>query len=216
MQATTVAFAALAAVSLASVTARGTTLSSAEVGRLQHGATVTREQTLERGDRRYVGGVTYTVIEARAGEIERVLEDVRVWPRILPRTHQARQVGVASGDALVEVTHGSGLLQVRYTIRVHRDGNVVRFWLDPTRPHGIEDVWGFFRVEPFATDRTLCTYGVLIDMGAGLLRDLFEKRVRELALTVPQRVRGLFLERRAAEYANYGESSLVTEAVARY
>jgi len=69
MQAASVAFATLAAVSLASATARGAALSAAEVERLQNGATVTREQTLERGDRRYVGGVTYTMIDARAGEI---------------------------------------------------------------------------------------------------------------------------------------------------
>jgi hypothetical protein len=213
MQATSLAFAAVAAVSLASATAHGGGLSSAEVERLQRGDTVAREQTLSRGEDRYVGGVTYTMIDARVGEIERLLADVREWPRFLPRTREARQVGTASGDALVEVAHGSGLLQVRYTIRVHRVGNVVRFWMEPTRPHDILDVWGFFRADPSESNRTLCTYGILIDMGAGLLRDLFEKRVRELALTVPQRVRGLFLERRAAEVR---ESSLVTEAVASY
>jgi hypothetical protein len=34
-------------------------------------------------------------------------------------------------------------------------------------------------------------------MGPGLLRDLFENTVRELALSVPDRVRGLVLERSA-------------------
>src|SRR4029077_13044133 len=67
MQATSLAFATLAAVSLASATARGGGLSSAEVERLQRGDTVTREQTLERGDGRYVGGVTYTMIGASTG-----------------------------------------------------------------------------------------------------------------------------------------------------
>ena len=39
------------------------------------------------------------------------------------------------------------------------------------------------------------TYGILIDMGSGLLRDLFEGRVQEAALEVPDHVRDVVLER---------------------
>jgi len=37
------------------------------------------------------------------------------------------------------------------------------------------------------------TYGILVDIGPGLVRDLFEERLREMALTVPQRVRAYAL-----------------------
>jgi hypothetical protein len=96
------------------------------------------------------------------------------------------------------VTHGNALLQVSYTMRVQRDARSARFRLEPRRKHDIEDVWGFLRAEPLADGRTILTYGVLIDMGPGLLRDLFENRVRETALTVPERIRGLMVERSAA------------------
>jgi hypothetical protein len=208
-----IALRVLAAACLVSAAARGDGLSGADAERLETGATVTRTQTLERGDRRYVGGVTYTVIDARPGDLERLLADVKDWQRFLPKTKDARRVGTAGGDPLVEVTHGSSLLQVSYTVRVHREGDVLRFWMDPSRPHDIEDVWGFFRTQPIQHDRTLVTYGILIDMGPGVLRNLFENRVRELALTVPQRVRGLLLERGTSAY---GESPLVTGAMARY
>jgi hypothetical protein len=177
------------------------------------GGTVARAQGLERGDRRYVGGVAYTIVDAPARQLAALLDDIPGWRRFLPKTRDARHVGTAAGDTLVEVTHGSAILRVSYTMRVRRDGNVVRFWMDASRPHDIEDLWGFFRAEPLDSERMLVTYGILIDMGPGLLRDLFEDRVRELALTVPQRVRGLLLERRAARYE---ESSLVTGATARY
>src|SRR5215472_3860537 len=104
MQATSIAVAALAAAVLASTSAQADQLSVAEVQRLQSGATVTRPQTLEHGDHRYVGGVTYTLIDARAGELQGVLDDVGDWPRFLPRTRDAHPVGTAAGDALVEVT----------------------------------------------------------------------------------------------------------------
>jgi hypothetical protein len=199
---------------IASASARADGISPAEMDRLDRGGTVARLQTVEHDDRRYVGGVTYTVFDAPAGDVAALVDDVKGWQRFLPKTRAARLVGVAGDDALVEVTHGSALVHVAYTMRIHREGNVVRFWLDANRPHDIEDLWGFFRAEPFEGGRALVTYGILIDMGAGLLRNLFEDRVRELALTVPQRVRGILRERRTAWFER---PPLVTsEAAARY
>jgi hypothetical protein len=106
-------------------------------------------------------------------------------------------VGNLDGDPLVRVTLGSAIVQVSYVLRVHRDGAVVRFWMDESREHDIEDAWGFFRAEPTGDGRTFVTYGILVDMGDGLLRDLFETRMRQLALEVPDMVRDVVLERMA-------------------
>jgi hypothetical protein len=211
MRASFVAAAAALASIFAGASARGDALSASESDQLVRGGTVTRLQAVSQGDERYVGGVAYAVVYARADELAALLDDVDGWRRVLPHTREARQVGTSAGDAIVELTHGSALLQVTYSLRVRREGNVVRFWLDRSRPHGIEDAWGFLRAEPLDTARTLVTYGILIDMGAGLLRSLFEDRVRRLALTVPERVRGLLLERRMA-FAD----SLATAPGARY
>jgi len=159
--------------------ARADGLTKAEAQLLRAGTTVTRPETVIGAGRRYVGGITYTIVDAREGEVAALLDDVAGWRRFLPQTRNARKVGAANGDSLIEVTHGSALLQVTYTIRVHRDGSGVRFWLDPVRAHDI---------------------------------DLFEDRVRGAALTVPDRVRGLLLERRAGEYRD----SLVAGAGLRY
>jgi hypothetical protein len=172
-------------------------LTARETQQLLRGETVVRTQLLRRGDRRYVGGVTYSVVDTDADELAQLLGDVDAWRRILPKTRSARRLGTAGNDALVELTHGSALVQATYTMRVRREGRVVRFWMDPGRRHDIEDAWGFVRAEPMTDGRALVTYGVLIDIGPGLLRDLFEDTVRELALSVPDRVRGLVLERSA-------------------
>jgi hypothetical protein len=159
---------------------------------------VIRSQTVERGDRRYVGGVTYTVMDESAADVTGLLGDVRVWQRILPRTRSARVVGAARHGELVELTNGTSIVQATYTMQLQRDGRVVRFWLDPARRHDIEDAWGFVRAEPMARGRTLVTYGVLIDLGPGIVRDLFEDGVRKLALSVPERLRTLVLERNSS------------------
>jgi hypothetical protein len=188
---------ALAVLLFAASAAPAGGLTARETQQLLRGETVVRTQLLRRGDRRYVGGVTYSVVDADADELAQLVADVDAWRSILPKTRYARRMGTAGNDALVELTQGSALVQATYTMRVRREGRVVRFWMDPGRRHDIEDAWGFVRAEPMADGRALVTYGVLIDMGPGLLRDLFEDTVRELALSVPDRVRGLVLERSA-------------------
>jgi hypothetical protein len=173
-------------------------LSVSEAEKLAGGGTVVRAQSLDRGPRHYVGGVAYILIDAEPTEVTRLFDDVGTWQRVLPKTRSARRVAHAADDALVEMTHGNAWVQATYTMRVHRDADGIRFWMDPRRRHDIEDAWGFMRVEPFGDGRTLVTYGILVDMGPSLLRGLFEERVRTLALSVPDRVRDLILERIAA------------------
>jgi len=180
---------------LASAAARADGLSAAETDKLLRGDCVARTQELRRGPRRYVGGVAYKIIDASPEDLAALLDDVNRWGLFLPKTRDARRTGAVGDDPLVRVTHGSALVQVGYTLRVHRESNSVRFWMVPARAHDIEDVWGFFRAEPIGDGRTLMSYGVLIDMGDGILRDLFEDRVRELALDVPDLVRDVVVQR---------------------
>lgn len=181
--------------------ARADGLSPGETQRLERGETIVRSQTIEHGPRHYVGGVTYTVVDGASQDLGPMLDDVAVWRRIVPKTRSARRVGSTGRDVLVEMTSGTALVQATYTMRVHREGPLVRFWVEPTRRHDIEDAWGFVRAEPIAEHRTLVTYGVLVNLGPGIVRDLFEARVRDLALSVPDRLRGFVLERGATAAA---------------
>lgn len=178
----------------AEAAASADTLTGEETARLARRETVIREHTVQHGDHRFIGGVTYTVVDAPAGAVSAVLDDVESLRRVLPRTKHARVVGTAAGgDRLIELVQGNALMEARYTVRVRRSPGEARFWLDPTRPHEIDDAWGFFRYEPFITpageERVLLTYGVLVDVGPGIVRDLFEERLRAALLSVPQLVR---------------------------
>lgn len=173
-------------------------LTRGEQTRLDRHETVTREQTLERGDRRYIGGVTYTVIDAAPSEVAALLDDAEMLRRVLPRTKAAHFTGQLGGDRLLEVTQGNSLVEATYTVRIKRDPSEARFWLEPSLPHGIEDAWGFFRWQSWGETQTLLTYGVLVDVGPGIVRDLFEDRFRAALLSVPQHVRRQLAERAVA------------------
>lgn len=186
---------ALAGCAIAAADARADHLTLGEANRLVRGETVVRDESWETSGRRYVGGVAYALLDASAEEVTRLAASADIWRRILPRVRSARRVATAWGDDWVEVTQGTELVHATYTLRVHREGDEIRFWMDPRRPHDIEDAWGFLRAQPRDGGRALVTYGVLIDMGPGILREMFENRVRVAALSVLDRLRGVVMGR---------------------
>ena len=94
-------------------------LTAPEQVRLARGEPVSRPQVSSSGERRrYVGGVTYEIVDATPRDLGAVLDDVTTWRRILPSTRDdARRVGERGPDPLVQVTHGSALVQVAYTLQ---------------------------------------------------------------------------------------------------
>jgi hypothetical protein len=176
-------------------------LSNDELGQLARGETVVRPQNVETADgRRYVGGVTYTVLEASAVELMALLDDAHAYTEILPKTKFAQRVAARGPDVLIELHQGNALVDAAYTLHIRKEveRNRVRFWLDLSRPHAIDDAWGYFRYEPMAATahvaRTLLVYGALVDLGPGIIRELYEERLRRTMLAVPQLVRR-YLER---------------------
>jgi hypothetical protein len=125
-----------------------------------------------------------------------VLEDVGKWKDLLPRTKSAKVVESKGLDTFVEMTQGNSVVNAKYTLHLRKAprDHTIRFWLDPSRPHAIDDAWGFFRVEDAApasdgTPRALLTFGILVDTGPGIVRSFYEGRLRETMLSIPQIVR---------------------------
>ncbi len=183
------------------VAPRADVLTRAERRALLGGSTVARPFVFDRRSARYVGGVSYQLVRASPRAVISALEDVNQLPFMLPHTKRARRVGRVGRDVRIELTQGNGLVSASYTVRARRiEGeSELRFWLDRSRPHGIEDVWGYFRVEPFDAERSLVTVAVALDLGPGLARMLFEGRIQNAILGTPGRIRA-FIEPRA--YAN--------------
>jgi hypothetical protein len=172
--------------------AAGSELSPTEIADLQAGRLVVRSDDVERGGRRYIGGVSYIMIDASAEQVIDVLDDVRTYRDILPRTRSVRWLGIArDGDTIVELEQGNAMAHGKYVVRIRRDraesdpsSTIVRFWLDPRFPHDIADASGFFHVEAVG-EKTRLTYLVMVDLGAGFWGQMFEGRIRRAALSAP-------------------------------
>lgn len=158
---------------------------------------------IERGEGRYVGGVSYQLVRSSPEQVLAALASPRKLPFLLPRTKSARLVGVDSRGARIELCQGTALFDATYTVRLHRvRGDELRFALDPSAPHAIRDVWGYVRARPFGNDQSLVTVAVALDLGPGMVRALFEERIQRVILGAPRQIREYFEPRvlaRAAE-----------------
>jgi carbon monoxide dehydrogenase subunit G len=139
----------------------------------------------------YVGGLSYSIVRAPASTVLVALSSIDALPQALPRTKSARLVDVQGSEALVELVQGKGALEASYTVRIERvpGRSELRFWLDPTRPHDIEDVFGFFRVEPFGDGKSLVTVAAALNLGPGVASLFFSDAIERTVLSAPRQIR---------------------------
>jgi hypothetical protein len=165
---------------------------ASERGALLGGRTVARPVRFARGNHgSYIGGVSYQVVRASPDAVIAALASVETLPRVLPRTESARLLTSSGRAATVEITQGQSPFLVTYTVNVEQaeNGRALHFWLDPSRPHDVRDVWGYVRVRPFGRGRSLVTLAVALDLGPGIARALFSDRIERMILRAPARIR---------------------------
>jgi hypothetical protein len=178
--------AALCATSAATAASSGLTQGEREA--LLAGEVVARPMRIEAESGTYRGGLSYSLVHAPVAAVLVALSNVDSLPQALPHTTSARLIDVRGGVARVELVQGAG---TSYTVRIQRvpGRSELRFWLDPSRPHDIDDVFGFFRVEPFGNGESLVTVAAAVDLGSGLTSLLFSNAVERTILSTPRRIR---------------------------
>jgi hypothetical protein len=199
-------------------------LSALELAALERGEAVTRPISVEDTSGEHIGGLGYQLVPGTVDDIFNALSRVETLGQVLPRTYRAEVVAEEDGAVYVELEQGNGWVRAVYTIAMHtvegrseaghtelgprsvgegtalavdtaRTSREVRFWLEPTRPHDIDDVWGFFRIEAFDNEQSLVTTGALVDLGSDFLQYFFKERVEGAILATPARVRQVLAAR---------------------
>jgi len=175
--------------------ARSHGLSPSEREALLAGEVVSRPMRFETDSGSYRGGVSYSLVNAPVAAVLSALSNVDTLPQALPHTKSARLIDVRGGLARVELVHGGG---TTYTVRIERSAqrSELRFWLDSSRPHDIDDVFGFFRVEPFGEGKSLVTVAAALDLGLGFTSLFFSDAVERSVLSTPGQIRN-YVEPRA-------------------
>jgi carbon monoxide dehydrogenase subunit G len=159
---------------------------------LDQGRLVARPRPDTTGER-WIGGVSFQVIERPPADVWRALQDVQAYHHMLPGLPSARLDAHEAGVSLVHFRHAAMGVEARYWVRM-RWNQVTRamsFELDPSRPHDIAAANGFLEVRgyPRRPDRTLITWGVRARLGVGVLEELFVRDIESWLLRVPSTVK---------------------------
>ena len=163
---------------------------------LRSGGRVEQLIELDRQGQRYVGGVSYALVQAEPRQVFDVLNQLPTLSQVLPQTRNTRIVDRVGNRVRVELEQGNSVVSTAVTVffqleppEARYDPHVVRFWLDPSQPHSIDDAWGFFRATRYDEQRSLVSVGALVNLGPGIIRMLFEQRIQRSILRMPIRIR---------------------------
>jgi hypothetical protein len=182
---------ALICTALLAVATPASALSGLEKARLAEGESIVEPATLLRDDHRFVGGVTYRVVDADAARLSQIIRSPERWRELLPRVSDVRLGRIDEhGRGHVRLTHSFGPFTGSYSVVIAFTdrGRSARFWIDKTEDNALSDGWGFMRLTPLPGGKTLVTWGVLFDLGDGVTRSLFESKIQRLALEFPRRL----------------------------
>lgn len=161
--------------------------------RLDDGELVVRPVARRRGALRLIGGSSWQVIDLPPEVTWRALCDAGSYDRMLPAAQETRVVAHRPGQRVVRVSHAVGFVSARYHLRMRYDHERrdISFSLDERRPNDLRAAWGFLSVAPFEGDpeRSLVSYGVMADLGGGVLGGILRGQIHEWMLRVPRTIR---------------------------
>jgi hypothetical protein len=145
-----------------------------------------------RGSLELLGGTSYQVIDAPRDVVWRALLDTSHYHRMMPQVLEARLVRAAPSQRTVFMRQGAGFVEASYYLRVKTDekrGDIT-FSIDENHPHDLRAAWGFYTVRPYGDgSKTLLAYGVMADIGGGMLRAMMRNEVHDWMLKVPWTVK---------------------------
>jgi len=171
--------------------------SAQERARLEAGELVARPRSQRRGALNLTGGTSFQVIDAPPDVVWAALLDTGNYPHTMPRVLEARVVGRGPDSRTVYVRQGAaGLIERSYYLNIKHDAERrdITFVIDDSRPHDVKAAWGFYTVRPHGAQRTLIGYGVMADVGGGLLTRIAGSSMQEWMLRPPNMLKG-FIER---------------------
>ena len=161
-----------------------------ERARLERGELVQRSTTRERAGMRLMGGSSWQLIDSPPEVVWQALLDTPRYPRFLPQVAEAKLVRQSGGTRKVFVRHG-GLAAASYyvSLRVENPLRDISFRIEESGAIGVRAAWGFYSLRPYGHGKTLLAFGIMADIGDGLLTAIVRPQIHEWMLKVPWMVK---------------------------
>jgi hypothetical protein len=165
-------------------------LTDGELRRLERGRLVARRTSERRGGMLLIGGTSYQVVDLPRENVWRALKDHAGYlRRMLPQTEEVVELRRRDNIRTLRMTHEYGIVSASYAVSFTYDegAKTIIFRLDETEPHDLRAGWGFIKLRPWGDDgdKTLIAFGMMADVGSGLVSGALRPTLHEWMLKVP-------------------------------
>lgn len=163
-------------------------LSDSELREVLDGQLVKKKSVVFRNGKKYVGGLSFQRVRATPAVVLNEIFSAEAALRWMPQTLSAVTVGGTGDHLIVRFEQGEKPFVATHALHFWRDDLAIRWKLDPTRHHDIEDVWGFLSATAFE-DGSLVTLGIQLDLGDGVVRAFAEADIQDTVLGTPRDIK---------------------------
>ena len=144
--------------------------------------------------------LAYQYLHTSRERLAQAMIDPNAYTTILPRTLHAHIEKTRGDKKWISLTQGNSLVELRYVIKVDpsEDRSLYRFRIDESYPHDLDDAWGFLRLQSVSASRGLrdneigdylVSYGLVFDLGGGILQTFFAQRILWVLRSIPARLK---------------------------
>jgi ribosome-associated toxin RatA of RatAB toxin-antitoxin module len=154
---------------------------------LMAGELVMKQKNEQRGSLKLIGGQSWQIVDIPIDVAWQALADLPQYKSFIPLATESDVKHQAGNEADLAMRQQWGPIDVRYVFQttLEPDRRTVVFRVDHSQAHDIRAGWGFIRVRPFKGNRTLVSFGALVDIGDGVFVSIIRPAVRRDLLRIP-------------------------------
>jgi ribosome-associated toxin RatA of RatAB toxin-antitoxin module len=151
------------------------------------GELVTKQKNEQRGSLKLIGGQSWQIVNVPVDVAWQALTDLPRYKRFIPIATESVVKHQVGNEADLAMRQQWGPIDVRYVFQttLDPDQRSVVFRVDHSQVHDIRAGWGFMRLRPFKGNRTLVSFGALVDIGDGVFVSIIRPAVRRDLLRIP-------------------------------
>jgi ribosome-associated toxin RatA of RatAB toxin-antitoxin module len=154
---------------------------------LAAGELVVKQKSEQRGAHKLIGGQSWQIIDVPIDVAWRAVKDLPQYKSFIPLATETNIKHEAGDEADLALRQQWGPIDVRYGLQttLESDHGALVFRVDHSQHHDIRAGWGFIRVRPYKGERTLVSFGALVDIGDGVFVSIIRPAVRRDLLRIP-------------------------------
>ena len=154
---------------------------------LMAGELVMKQKNEQRGSLKLVGGQSWQIIDVPVDLAWQALSDLPRYKSFIPLATESEVKHQVGNEADLAMRQQWGPIDVRYVFQttLEPDRRSIVFRVDHSQHHDIRAGWGFMRVRRFKGDRTLVSFGALVDIGDGVFVSIIRPAIRKNLLRIP-------------------------------